>query len=215
MTPRFVASLRLGIVALIVFAVVVTFTVSAIARGALPNPFNFFGFFTIQSNLLCIGVLATAAVALLRGRTLPAWFHVLRGSVTAYIAIVGVVYAVLLAPLGAAGGVEVPLSNAILHMLTPLYLPLDWLLFNDRPALDWRKLWLVLAYPVVWVAVVLVRGATDGWVPYPFLDPTVGYPTVALYCLVIMLVGLAFGALAWWASRLRTRWPLHRGVDAA
>lgn len=194
-------------VALIVFAVVVSYAVSAATRGALPNPFNFFGFFTIQSNLLSIVVLTGAAVALLRGRELPEWFHLLRGCVTAYIAIVGVVYAILLAPLGAAGGVEVPVSNAILHMVTPLYLPLDWMLFRDRPALPWRTLWLVIAYPLVWVAVVLFRGATDGWVPYPFLNPSIGYPTVALYCLVILLVGLGFGALAWWASRLRTRGP--------
>ena len=35
-------------------------------------------------------------------------------------------------------------------------------------------MWLHVLYPVVWIAVVLVRGATDGWVPYPFLNPEQG-----------------------------------------
>lgn len=120
----------------------------------------------------------------------------------------GIVYAVLLAPLGEAGGVPDDWTNAVLHLVTPLYLPLDWLLFRDRPALRWRTLPWVLAYPAVWLTVVLIRGATDGWVPYPFLNPSVGYGRVALTCLAIFFVGLALGAVVWWVSHaLRPRSP--------
>ena len=58
---------------------------------------------------------------------------------------------------------------------------------------------------------MLVRGATDGWVPYPFLDPKNGYGTVAGICAVLAaaftLIGLAL--------RLADRVPLRPVAPAA
>ena len=34
-----------------------------------------------------------------------------------------------------------------------------------------RALWWVVAYPVAWIAFTMLRGAADGWYPYPFLEP--------------------------------------------
>ncbi len=93
--------------------------------------------------------------------------------------IVGIVYAVLLAPVDAAGGVPVPWANTVVHVVTPIFALVDWFLAPDRLATPLRLTWVLLLYPAVWIAVVLVRGATDGWVPYPFLDPKNGYAFVA------------------------------------
>jgi hypothetical protein len=67
---------------------------------------------------------------------------------------------------------------------------------------------VVVTYPLVWLVVVLIRGATDGWVPYPFLDPRIGYGTVALYCVAITAVVLLLAAAVWALSRLRLVRPL-------
>ena len=188
------ALLRLCAAVAVLIAVAATY---ASARQPV-NPFNLFGFFTIQSNLLAACAFVVGGVALLRRR---ASAPLLRGVVTVYIALTGVVYNTLLT--GVAGGVPLRWANLILHSIVPLAAAVDWLLVADRPTLSWSRLWWVVPYPLAWLAVVLVRGATDGWVPYPFLDPHLGYPTVAAYSAAVTVAVLVLAALVWAASRLR------------
>ena len=55
-------------------------------------------------------------------------------------------------------------------------------------------LWLV--YPILWVRLTLLRGAVDGWYPYPFLDPADGgYGMVAIVVVAITLGFLGLAAL--------------------
>jgi len=171
------------------------------ASRATINPFNFFGYFTMQSNVIfMIAMLATAA-AIFAGPKQSQLLIMLRACATTYIVIVGIVYNLLL--VGLEGGVTLQWANWVLHVALPIYAALDWVLFADRPALPWKRFWLVVIYPIVWVVVVLIRGATDGWVPYPFLDPTQGYGVVALYCIGIAVAVLVVGALVWAVSRTR------------
>ena len=62
---------------------------------------------------------------------------------------------------------------------------------------------VVLTYPALWLLVVLIRGATDGWVPYPFLAPENGAASIAAVCLGIAATVLAAGALTTALSRVR------------
>jgi len=164
------------------------------------NPFNFFGYFTIQSNIFLCATLAVTASVTLRQRRQSTTLLIARGSTTAYIVIVGAVYNTLLA--GLEGGVALPWANTVMHVVLPLYGAVDWVLFADRPPLPWRRIGLVLIYPIVWLVVVLLRGATDGWVPYPFLDPSSGYGSVAVYAVAIATVTILVAAAVWAASRL-------------
>ena len=202
MSPRaIVGALRLVLAAVTVVAIVAT-ALDVLSRGPI-NVFNFFGYFTIQSNILLVVTLTLAGLHGLRSADQPRWLEVARGLTTTYIVIVGIVYATLLAPLGAAGGVQVPWANFILHVVTPVVGALDWLLIGDRKRLPLSRLWLVLLYPATWLAVVLVRGATDGWVPYPFLNPSNGYGSVAIVCVGITAAILLVGWLVFLASRYR------------
>jgi hypothetical protein len=101
------------------------------------------------------------------------------------------------------GGVALAWANNVVHVVLPLYGVLDWILFSDRPPVPWRRIWVPLTYPVVCAVVVLIRGAIDGWVPYPFLDPATGYGSVAIYCLAIAAFSIVAAAGAWAASRLK------------
>lgn len=199
-SDAFVAVGRLAVAGLVIAAVVAT--VAEVAGRTTVNPFNLFGYFTVQSNLILATVLVVAAVGLLRDREPSSRLALARAASTTYIVIVGLVYATLLAPLGAAGGVPVPWANAILHVVTPVAAVADWLLAHDRRAVPTRRLPAVLAYPALWTGVVLVRGATDGWVPYPFLDPDQGYAVVAVYVVLVLGVFLGVGALVLRTSRL-------------
>lgn len=194
-----VASIRLLVALGGAAAIVATFLDTA-SRTPI-NPFNFFGYFTMQSNILTVIMLLGTALIGFAGRKQSAGWSLFRACVTTYIVVVGIVYNTLLT--GLDGGISLDWANTVLHLAIPIYVALDWVLIGDRRTVPWSKLWIVAVYPIVWIAVILVRGATDGWVPYPFLDPTLGYGPVAVYCLGIAGAIVIVGALVWWVSRLR------------
>ena len=198
---RLFAVLRLGMAILIAVAITATFIDTA-SRVAI-NPFNFFGFFTLQSNILASIVLAVAGIRGLQRGKQTKRLMLARASITTYLIIVGLVYNTLLVGVPGGGGIELGWANAVVHIVSPIYVLVDWVFFADRTAQPWRKFWVVFIYPLVWLAVVLVRGATDGWVPYPFLDPATGYGSVALYSVGIAIGVAVFGALVWALSRVR------------
>lgn len=196
---RFVAIIRLLVALAGGTAIVATFLDTA-SRVPI-NPFNFFGFFTMQSNILTVVMLLITAFFGFAGKRQPASWLLFRACVTTYIIVVGIVYNTLLA--GLEGGITLDWANTVLHVAIPAYVALDWIIVADRRALRWSRLWVVAIYPVAWIIVVLVRGATDGWVPYPFLDPAIGYGAVTVYCIGIAAATIGVGALVWWLSRVR------------
>ena len=105
-----------------------------------------------------------------------------------------------------------PWVSLVLHVVFPLLVLLDWTLVGDRPALAWRRLWVVLPYPVAWLVVTLIRGRTDGWVPYGFLLPERGLGSLALHVVGLFAALLGAGAIVWAASRFRGV-ILRRGDD--
>jgi hypothetical protein len=197
------ALLRLAIAVLSIIAIVSTFASTA-ARTAI-NPFNFFGYFTMQSNIFIAIVLLILGFTGLARRRKSKGLELAHAAATTYIVIVGVVYNTLLA--GLPGGVDDPWANTVLHVIVPLYAAIDWLLFADRGKIQVARLGVILVYPIVWLVVILVRGATDGWVPYPFLSPANGYVTVAVYCIAIAAAFAGVGWLVLWYSRIRVLKP--------
>lgn len=193
------ATLRLIAVIAVGSAIVATFFDTA-SRATI-NPFNFFGFFTMQSNIITAVVLLLAALATFTGRPQAPLLVLARACATTYIAIVGIVYNTLL--VGLEGGVSLEWANWVLHVAFPIYAALDWTFFGDHTTLPRKRLWLVLIFPVLWTVVVLIRGATDGWVPYPFLDPATGFGSVAIYCAVIFTATIIVGAVVFALSRVR------------
>jgi len=198
-----IALLRLAAGVVSIVAIAATF-LSSTAKGPV-NPFNFFGYFTIQGNILAAVVFVVISIVGLQRSKKSANLTLLHAAATTYIVIVGVVYNTLL--VGLAGGVDVPWANDVLHVIVPLYAAIDWLLFGDRKRIPVKRLGVILVYPIVWLVVVLIRGATDGWVPYPFLNPANGYGSVALYCVIIAIAFAAVGWLVLWYSRVRVLKP--------
>lgn len=160
---------------------------------------DYFGYFTNQTSLLTSLVLIATGSAVLAGREPPGWLVLARAVATSCMIIVGVIYNTLVPGTGSAP----PWVSAILHICFPALVVLDWLMARDRSALPWRRLWVVLPYPMVWLTVVLVRGVTDGWVPYGFLLPERGIVSLALHVVGLLVALIAAGALVWAASRWR------------
>lgn len=162
-----------------------------------PNPFDYFGYFTNQTSLFASVVLIIAGAFALSRRPTPAWLSHLRGTATAYLIVVAVIYNTLVPGTGTAP----PWVSAVLHVALPAIAVLDWALVDDRRSLSWRRLWVVLPYPLLWLVVVLVRGATDGWVPYGFLLPENGTTSLVLHILGLTAAVLLAGVIVWAMSR--------------
>jgi len=194
-----VNSLRLLAVIAVVAAILAQWLVSSKLDSY--NFFNFFGYFTIQSNIFIALAIAATLVAAARRKRGELGLSLFRGASTVYIATTGIVYNTLLVNVDVQTSVQ--WSNDVLHRVLPVYAVLDWLLFSDRARLLFRHVWWFLLYPAVWLVVILVRGATDGWVPYPFLNPDLGYGVVALYCLGVAVFIVLMGVLVIGMSRLR------------
>jgi hypothetical protein len=165
------------------------------------NPFNFFGYFTNQTSLFASGVLIALGALTIAGRRVPDWLSLLRGIATAYLLVVAVIYNVLVPGTGSAPA----WVSLMLHVIFPILVAFDWLLVGDRPRLRWRHLWLLLPYPVVWLVIVLIRGVTDGWVPYGFLLPERGLVSLLLHIVGLLVAIVAAGIGVWMTSGVRAR----------
>jgi hypothetical protein len=181
---------------------------------------NFVSFFTIDSNILTVVVFLIGAVCLIRGESPePRWLTIGRAGVTAYMATTGIVYNLLLRGIELPQGSTLAWSNEILHVVAPLLMVLDWLFAPGRNRLEWKTIWIIVIFPLVWAVYTMVRGPLvydavsekDYWYPYPFLNPIIaplGYVSVAFYIVLIAAIIGGVGALVIRVARQRERWPL-------
>ncbi|OZB83567.1 Pr6Pr family membrane protein [Microbacterium sp. 13-71-7] len=193
---RVVGAVRLVGGAAVIAILLLTFVQGGPVNGF--NPFDYFGFFTNLTSLLTAIVLIVVGARGLTGRAAPGWLTDARAVATACMLLVALIYNGLVPGTGSAP----PWVSITLHIVFPALLALDWLLVGDRGPMRWSRLWILAPYPVLWLVVVLVRGVTDGWVPYGFLLPERGAGTIALTGLGLLAVLGAAGTLVWWASRL-------------
>ena len=160
---------------------------------------NFFSYFTILSNASATVVLAYGGVALLVGRRgVP---DGVRGAVTAYMVVTGIIYAVILQQ-QEAGQIAVWIDDVV-HRVMPVAIFLDWLVTPPLGRQRYSILRYWLLFPLAFAAYSLIRGHFANWYPYPFLNPGPrGYAHVALQCCLIGLVIAAVCLAVVWLGRL-------------
>ena len=166
---------------------------------------NYFAYFTQQSNAANVVVLAVSGTLAVRGRSEPRWFAGVHALVSTYVVVSGLVFGVIVAESASHSyTMEVPWSSQVLHFWIPAFVLVDWVLAPGRTRVGWWVLSVVLAFPLAWGVVTIVRGADVGWYPYFFLDPAqVAWPTeylaynsLALGTILGVLCGLV--ALSRW-----------------
>ncbi|MGO1481060.1 MAG: Pr6Pr family membrane protein [Brachybacterium sp.] len=176
------------LVALLVTAALVSNAIAAGQDGLLAQNVSYF---TNQSNLMFV-VLIVAGLA--TGSRRAAWFDDVRGAVAFYLAMTGIIYALLVAPLDELLRWDIGWTGIVLHRLAPVVAVLDWLLSLRRRAPSAQRLLWWQLYPVVFLAGTWVRGGVTGWYPYEFLDPTASSWAQVLITTAVVLV--AFLAIA-------------------
>jgi hypothetical protein len=154
---------------------------------------NFFSFFTIQSNILAALLLAATAVVRHAERT--ALFDAVRGAVTLYITITGVVFALLLSGHQESLDTHIAWVNFVVHKLIPVACLADWLIDPPRHRLPMRTAVIWLAYPLAWFVYTLGRGPSANWYPYPFVDvDKLGYGDVLWRAAILAVAFLGAAA---------------------
>ncbi|WP_199723389.1 Pr6Pr family membrane protein [Micromonospora sp. CV4] len=183
------AVLRLVVVLSVLAGIVLTALGPATVTGLLP-------YFTIQSNVAVGALAGYAGLSAWRDRPDPP--SALRGAVTLYITITGVVYHLVLANPASPFAMAQPdravgeaLGNQLLHTVVPLLAVADWVLFDQRGRLRPRYAAWWLAFPLGYLGFALLRGLVVHAYPYPFLDVgELGYDGVA--------ISAVFLAIAFW-----------------
>lgn len=206
MNERLLALVRIGFAMLVVAATVAQ--IANLVDDGVFNPTRFFLFFTVLSNLFAAGVFAEGARRQLAGAE-PVG-DLWRGAAVVFMAVTFIVFAVLLRGLQEELQTNIVWVDTVLHRIMPVAIMADWLIEPPHGPLPYRRVvvpWL--GPPLAWTAFTLIRGAVDGWYPYPFLDPANGgYGVVALYAVAIFALFLAviwIAATAGTALRARLR----------
>ena len=185
-------------------------------------------FYTMVSNLLCLVWVALLVVRTGRdlGRRGPAGTSTpsarASGAVMMAITVTMLIYLVVLVPTRFADGDSdiFSLTDNLIHIITPLLVIVDWLLFVPKGSFRWTDplLWTLIPYAyLVWAFIYGTVGGefTPGQkYPYPFMDvDALGVGGVAQWIvaltLALVVVGLVFvvidRALAALARRLDRR----------
>lgn len=170
---------------------------------------QFFSYFTILSNLQVAIVLSFAVLG--AGTSKDGFFTSarIRAAVALYIAVTGCIYLFVLSRLWAPQGLQW-LADVSLHYLVPLIYLTWWASTAPHGLLRWGDALRWLAFPLVFLAWVMLRGYWLEVYPYPFVDVgALGAAAVAVNSIGICLLFVVIGSLliAWdrWLGRAQTR----------
>jgi hypothetical protein len=164
---------------------------------------NFFGFFTILTNILAALALT---VSLLRPNSSLGRFFSRPGVVTAVaaaIAMVGVGYSLLLRHSWKPQGWQL-VADEGLHDVVPVLFLIYWWFTVPKGAVRWTDIPRWCVYAVVYILYVLVLGERIGRYPYHFMDPgTIGYGRVLVNAVALVLAFAVIGVILVGASALK------------
>lgn len=152
------ATLPAGIVAVILLAFLITATTS---NSGLWWRFSTF---TYEVNLVAAGYFAWALVRPESAARRPG----LRGAVTLYVVVAGVIWNLFLTDMSMGYSPQ----NILLHVISPILIGLDWLLIGrNQDAVRWWHPVAWLAYPLIYlVGTLIYLNLRPGRFLYFFLD---------------------------------------------
>ncbi len=195
------------LVAAVGLAFTFVFQIVDLAIGGSFIPDRYFVYFTNDTTMIAIVLLALTGASMLRHERDGVLLTSAALAVVPLAMVTGLVYNLTLRGVPTEVYLGMDWENEVLHVAVPLLLTIDWFVLRlfdrGRPALPWRSLLVSLVFPVVWIAMTLIRGAISGWYPYPFLEPAAGIATNAIYIGGISVFVVLITALGILISRFR------------
>lgn len=151
--------------------------------------FDYFSFFTVESNLLVAAVALAVAFGEFGKRSPLLARPAVASAACLYIAVTGTVYHLILSPLYTDLKSTYLFSMQVMHYFVPIAFVLFWLILIPKGTLTFRAVAAWMIFPAGYGIYTIVRGAFTGFYPYPFVDvATIGYPTV-IRNIVLFTVG--------------------------
>jgi hypothetical protein len=200
----------LGVVHLVAalgLAFTFVFQIIDLQIGGSLIPDRYFVYFTNDTTMIAIVLLALTGISMLRHDRDGILLTSAALAVVPLAMVTGIVYNLTLRGAPTEVYLGMAWENEVLHVAVPLFLTIDWFVLRlfdrGRPALPWRALLVALVFPVLWIAMTLIRGAITGWYPYPFLEPAAGIVTNAIYIGGISVFVVLITALGILISRFR------------
>ena len=195
-----IAAASVSAIALV--GLVVQFVVSyQLHDSALHTLWTVLAYFTITTNIIVFVVFLGIAVS-----GVDRYSAQLIAGTMLSIVLVGAIYNLLLHGLSElSGGSQV--ANVLLHMVTPILVPIFWIVFAPKGRLRWGHPLFWAIYPLAYLAYALVRGGMTGRYAYPFMDVIqLGWKQTALNAAWIAIAFLLSGfAVVWIDRRLGSR----------
>jgi hypothetical protein len=196
--------------------------VTGLSLGWVSNagPLGPLVFFTDQSNIAVAAYMAFLVVWPLVASRVPADGRLararsslaLRGAITLYIIITGLIFAVVLQnlkdPLTFLSQGPSGVGTFLLHYVIPPAVVFDFLVLERRQGLKWVYAATWLLYPLAYLAYAFIRGAlfTKGQYPYPFLDVAKdGYLGVTINAVIYGILFYLLGLFLILLGRLSSR----------
>lgn len=137
----------------------------------IPTPFGrvigYFSYFTEYSNILVM--LWFINKSFLNGKIKFLNKKSVRGALTLYICIAGLVYFFVLESAWNQQGIEM-IQSYILHGFAPIAFVLDWIVFGEKGNYTYKDIRYWVIFPIVYLFIALFFGKVINVYPYPFLD---------------------------------------------
>ncbi len=155
-------------------------------HSVLAAVWRFCAYFTLLTNLMVAVVMTHVALG---GRPGPQTLT----AMTVYIVIVGLLYHALLAARWNPQGLQF-VGNMMVHYGTPVLTAVFWLTCVPKGVHKWADAFRWLIYPAAYLVYYVLRGATDGFYAYYFIElPKIGLQQFAVNTVGIMVVFVAMG----------------------
>jgi hypothetical protein len=164
-------------------------------------------YYTIQSNLLCLGIMIVVLMKEIRHQTPSRLLSSLKCGAIVVITITFLVYNLVLAPVMALSVITYPFSrtgNILVHVINPIWFLLDYLLFDSKGKITKKDALGWVAFPVFYYIYILIYSSLGGLFfdgthlsryPYFFLNPeAIGSWGVVIALIVILggMMGLSY-----------------------
>ncbi|MDP4142861.1 MAG: Pr6Pr family membrane protein [Bacillota bacterium] len=155
---------------------------------------NCFSMFTTQSNAM-VSILFIM-LFLYRDKEKPAFLQAhVKGAVTLYITVTGIIFNLFLRNLIHPQGVDV-YSNLILHYIMPAAAIADWIFGYNKGDFRWKYALYWLSYPVTYLIFTLIRGRFTTFYPYPFINAAnLGYLGVIRNSILLSIFFILLGMI--------------------
>ena len=180
-------------------------TIASLAFGLIfnlintPYPSRLMAYFTMQINLLCLIVFIFIHLIKKNHKNL---YYKLKGAITIAILLTAIVYLIALMPnsfsMYSTNNYKLSkaLGNLLVHVISPILVTLDYILFDEKGHLKLYYPWIWLIIPILYVGFVYLFHSLGGHFygiggsrnfAYFFLD----YQKIGILAVILWIIGIS------------------------